>query len=553
MILTEGLTRRFGPTLAVDQLNLEIADGEIFGLLGPNGAGKTTTVRMLAGLIGVSSGRAVVAGLDVTDPSRAGEVRRLVGVLPEEAGLYGDLSATRTLDFFGRLYRMSKSARSERTEVLLTRLGLWERRDDPASSLSKGLKQRLALARALIHDPQVVLLDEPTANLDPEAAAVVRDVLLELKAQGRTVVVNTHRLEEAERVCDRVGILRTQLLRVGTPHQLRSAMTPSRTFAIELETVRDPDLALLREMGAEELAVKGNRIELTLASPTTTSADLVAALVGGGGTSHRRVRLGRVPGGRLPHHPGRPGVMLTDVLTIAGKDLAVTMRRRSIVAALVAFPLLVGVGLPFVLVLAGRKSGGLPSPDVLARLLTSFQFFFVIGAATLPTTIAAYSLVGEKMERSLEPLLATPVTDIDVLLGKALAAVAPSVASMWVGVTVFMTITDIQAHGTLGYWFFPNTTALLAMLLLVPLVATVSAEVSVLVSARSTDVRSAQQLGALIVIPFAAIYVSSEIGILTLDPASMLALAAGLLTLVVALFFAARAAFNREEILTRWK
>ena len=166
--------------------------------------------------------------------------------------------------------------------MLLTRLGLWERRDDPASTLSKGLKQRLALARGLMHDPQVVLLDEPTANLDPEAAAVVRDVLLELKAQGRTVVVNTHRLEEAERVCDRVGILRTQLLRVGTPHQLRSAMTPSRTVAIELETVRGPDLALLREMGAGELAVKGNRIELTLASPTTTSADLVAALVAAG-------------------------------------------------------------------------------------------------------------------------------------------------------------------------------------------------------------------------------------------------------------------------------
>jgi ABC-2 type transport system ATP-binding protein len=282
MILTEGLTRRFGPTLAVDGLNLEIADGEIFGLLGPNGAGKTTTVRMLAGLIGVSSGRAVVAGLDVADSSQAGDVRRLVGVLPEEAGLYGDLSATRTLDFFGRLYRMSKAARSERAEVLLTRLGLWERRDAPASSLSKGLKQRLALARALIHDPQVVLLDEPTANLDPEAAAVVRDVLLELKARGRTVVVNTHRLEEAERVCDRVGILRTRLLRVGTPHQLRSAMTPSRTYAIELEAVRDSDLALLREMGAEDLAVKGNRIELTLASSTTTSADLVAALVGAG-------------------------------------------------------------------------------------------------------------------------------------------------------------------------------------------------------------------------------------------------------------------------------
>ncbi len=246
-------------------------------------------------------------------------------------------------------------------------------------------------------------------------------------------------------------------------------------------------------------------------------------------------------------------MILTDVLTIAGKDISMTMRRRSIAGALIAFPLLVGVGLPLVLVLAGRKSGGLPTPDVLARLLTSFQFFFVIGAATLPTTIAAYSLVGEKIERSLEPLLATPVTDIDVLLGKAVAAVVPSVASMWIGVTVFMTITDIQAHGTLGYWFFPNTTAVLVMLLLIPLVATASAEVSVLVSARSSDVRSAQQLGALIVIPFAAIYVSSEIGILTLDPSSMLALAAALLITVVALFFAARAAFNREEILTRWK
>jgi len=245
--------------------------------------------------------------------------------------------------------------------------------------------------------------------------------------------------------------------------------------------------------------------------------------------------------------------MLADVLTIAGKDVSVTMRRRSIVTALVLFPLLVGFGLPLVLVLAGRKTGGLPSADVLSRLLTSFQFFFVIGAATLPTAIASYSFVGEKVERSLEPLLATPVTDVDVLLGKALAAVVPSVVSMWIGVTVFMTVADIQAHDKLGYWFFPNTTAVIAMLILVPLVAMASAEVSVLVSARASDVRSAQQAGTLIVIPFAALYVASELGVITLDPGSMLALAAGLLVLVVALFFAARAAFNREEILTRWK
>jgi ABC-2 type transport system ATP-binding protein len=282
VILTDRLTRRFGPTVAVDELSLEISAGEIFGLLGPNGAGKTTTVRMLGGLIGVSAGHARIAGLDVTDPAQAREVRTLVGVLPEESGLYGDLSAARTLDFFGRLYRMSRSARSDRAEMLLTRLGLWERRDDPASSLSKGLKQRLALARALVHDPQVVLLDEPTANLDPEAAAVVRDVLLDLKAQGRTIVVNTHRLEEAERVCDRVGILRTRLLRVGTPHELRAAVTQSRRIIIDLDPVRASDIDVLRETGADAVVVTGNRIELELPSGGATSADLVAALVAGG-------------------------------------------------------------------------------------------------------------------------------------------------------------------------------------------------------------------------------------------------------------------------------
>ncbi len=281
MIVVEGLTRTFGATTAVDGLDLEVGEGEIFGLLGPNGAGKTTTVRMLAGLIGVTSGRARVAGLDVTDADQARDVRRIVGVLPEEAGLYGDLSAARTLDFFGRLYRMRAVDRSSRTELLLTRLGLWDRRDDPASTLSKGLKQRLALARALIHDPRVVLLDEPTANLDPEAAAVVRDVLLELKAQGRTVVVNTHRLEEAERVCDRVAILRTRLLRVGTPSSLREQATGVRV-EITLESVRPKDLDVLRGQGVSVVEARGNRIDGVLDPKGPSVADVVAALVEGG-------------------------------------------------------------------------------------------------------------------------------------------------------------------------------------------------------------------------------------------------------------------------------
>lgn len=238
MISVEGLTRRFGKTVAVDGLTVEIADGEVFGLLGPNGAGKTTTVRMLAGLIGVTSGRATVCGIEVTDRSAAPRLRGLVGVLPEEVGLYGDLTAAQTLDFFGRLHHLAPDVRAARIEELLNRLDLWDRRDVPASSLSKGLKQRLALARALVHDPPVVLLDEPTANLDPEVARTVREFLVDLRTRGHTVVINTHRLDEAERICDRVGILRTRLLRVGAPDQLRASMTGGRV-TVDLEKVTD--------------------------------------------------------------------------------------------------------------------------------------------------------------------------------------------------------------------------------------------------------------------------------------------------------------------------
>lgn len=266
--------------LAVDRLTVEIGEGEIFGLLGPNGAGKTTTVRMLAGLIGVTEGRAEVAGVDVTDPAAARTLRSLVGVLPEEVGLYGDLSAARTLNFFGRLYHLPNDVRADRIESLLRRLGLWDRRDEPASSLSKGLKQRLALARALVHDPPVILLDEPTANLDPEVARTVRDFLIELRDQGRTVVINTHRLDEAQRTCDRVGILRTKLLRVGAPHELDLGAAGNRV-AIDLEAVLAGHLDALRALGVADLRVDGRRIQVTLMSGVDVP-DLVTALVGAG-------------------------------------------------------------------------------------------------------------------------------------------------------------------------------------------------------------------------------------------------------------------------------
>jgi ABC-2 type transport system ATP-binding protein len=225
VIETKSLTRKFGDVTAVDGLTFSIAEGEVFGLLGPNGAGKTTTIRMLAGLIGTTSGEARVAGCRVGDPAAARKLRSLVGLMPEEAGLYPDLSAARTLDFFGRLYGVPAGKCAERTERLLTLLDLWDRRDDRVRTYSKGMKQRLTIARALINDPPVLFLDEPTANLDPAGAKTVRDFLLGLKQEKRTILLNTHQLAEAERVCDRVGIMQRRLITVGTPDELRGTVS----------------------------------------------------------------------------------------------------------------------------------------------------------------------------------------------------------------------------------------------------------------------------------------------------------------------------------------
>ncbi len=293
MIETRNLIRKFGDVTAVDGLTLTIAEGEVFGLLGPNGAGKTTTIRMLAGLIGKTSGEAWVAGCRVGDPAAARKLRGLVGLMPEEAGLYPDLSAARTLDFFGRLYQVPAGPRAERTERLLTMLDLWDRRDARVRTFSKGMKQRLTIARALINDPPVLFLDEPTANLDPEGAKTVRDFLLRLKRDKRTILLNTHQLAEAERVCDRVGIMHTKLIAVGTPDGLRgtgSGGTGSeRATAIQLAVVTDAVVAAARDTSnawnASRGGVKvaGHTITVPVDKPERDNPELVKAIVAAGG------------------------------------------------------------------------------------------------------------------------------------------------------------------------------------------------------------------------------------------------------------------------------
>lgn len=291
MIKIKGLTRRFGDVTAVDGITLTIGEGEVFGLLGPNGAGKTTTVRMLAGLIGVTAGEASVAGCRIGDPADSRKLRGLIGLMPEEAGLYPDLSAARTLDFYGRLYQVPRGVRSERAERLLTLLDLWDHRDVRVRTFSKGMKQRLTIARALIHDPPVLFLDEPTANLDPAGAKTVRDFLLRLRDDKRTILLNTHQLQEAERVCDRVGILRRRLVAVGTPGELRGAVSGHAT-TVQLAVVTEAVVAVARahasgmaapDVTGPDVTIAGSTITVPVDKPERDNPDLVRAIVAAGG------------------------------------------------------------------------------------------------------------------------------------------------------------------------------------------------------------------------------------------------------------------------------
>jgi len=278
MIETHDLTRRFETTLAVDRLTLDVRDGEIFGFLGPNGAGKTTTLRMLSALIAPTSGTARVAGYALGEQDQ--DIRRRVGILTESPGLYDRLSAAYNLEFFAGLYEVDDI--HGQVERYLRLLGLWERRHEAAGTFSKGMRQKLAIARALLHEPEVLFLDEPTSGLDPEAAHLVREFIADLKGEGRTIFLCTHNLDEADRLCDRIAVFNTSLLALDTPAALRQQLY-GRTVVFHLARVDPSWVELVRRVGSvRAVEASDQRLIVRVDDPESVNPAIIRALVAAG-------------------------------------------------------------------------------------------------------------------------------------------------------------------------------------------------------------------------------------------------------------------------------
>jgi ABC-2 type transport system ATP-binding protein len=278
MIKTENLSKKFNTTLAVDNLNLEVSEGEVFGFLGPNGAGKTTTVRMLTSLIGPTNGTAVVNGFHLGKQDT--EIRRTVGILTEAPGMYDNLSAEFNLEIYANLYEVKHP--KGQVEKYLRMLGLWDRRQDEAGTFSKGMKQKLAIARSLLHEPRILFLDEPTAALDPEASHLVHDFIDELRKQGRTIFLCTHNLDEADRLCDRVGVFKTHLLVVDTPANLRSQIFGRKVVFHLLKSDETMANTIQALPFVHEAKVIDNKLVVNLDDAETHNPEIIRVLVGAG-------------------------------------------------------------------------------------------------------------------------------------------------------------------------------------------------------------------------------------------------------------------------------
>ncbi len=281
-IETLGLTRRFGSITAVDDLNLKVPVGALFGLIGPNGAGKTTTLRMLAGLLKPTSGQIVLNGRAADHDWR--ELQRQIGYMPDFFGVYEDMLVWEYLDFFARCYDLPPNRRRQVTFELLELVDLAEKRNAYVQTLSRGMRQRLCLAHALVHDPQVLLLDEPASGLDPRARVEMRELLRELGAIGKTILVSSHILTELAELCDSVGIIEKGRLVISGPlHEITRQVRRERTLRLRVISSQRQAKAVLRDQpGVGQIYEANGHFEIQFLGEDEATANLLATLVSHG-------------------------------------------------------------------------------------------------------------------------------------------------------------------------------------------------------------------------------------------------------------------------------
>ena len=543
-----GLSKRFGDRVAFQDVSFEIGHGEVFGFLGPNGAGKTTTVRTLGTLIAPTSGSATVAGIPLT-PENGVEIRRRISIMPESPGLYLRLSVAENLECFADLYEVPDPG--DRIDRALRAVNLADRARDACGTLSKGLRQRVALARALLSDPQVLFLDEPTSGLDPVAARDVHELIDELRQRGVTIFLTTHRLEEAERLCDRVAILNTTLRTIGRPDELRDQLFAKTLTVRTLVPLPDPDRVFAGLPAVDGWHQDGaGRLRPRRVRPGRRRTRRHPRA---GGSRRRRAvdqRVTPLARGRLPRagQRGRGGepqmsVSKRRVRAIFRKELREYRRNGTIIVADGDLP----ADLPHP---AAAHRPDLRPPSASSGLAHEHVLLYLLAIpALVPAALAAYAVVGERQQGTLEPVLTTPIRREEFLLGKALAAFVPSLAISYAVFAFFLACVELFAQPGIAPALLRGPD-LLAQLLFTPLLAGWSIWVGIAISARSSDVRVAEQLSLLASLPSVA--VTSLIAFNVIHPTLGLALggAAVLLVLDGLGWRIASATFDRERLIT---
>ncbi len=279
MIEIKGLTKSYGKNLAVENLDFSVNDGEVFGYLGPNGAGKTTTIHLLCGLIKPSGGTAFIEGIDVTKDSE--RIRKITGFLPDSPGLYDSLSLDQNLKFYAKLYGIDSSKYESLLNDYLKLMDLDGRRNEKVGTFSKGMRQKVAIIRSLLHDPKYLFFDEPTSGLDPVSAKTVRDFILKLKKENRVIFINTHNLDEAQRLCTRVAVLNKKILSIGKPGELEKTMFSQGT-EIDVLQVTERIKSALKKQGFKA-SFSRKKISFQTKKPEKDNPEIVSAIVRAGG------------------------------------------------------------------------------------------------------------------------------------------------------------------------------------------------------------------------------------------------------------------------------